>query len=159
MEGKYSAITTNGMTCGLRVDGTAECQGSPQALRGFPGAFDGEYHAVSDEVFRSVDAGTDNGCGVRGDGSVVCWGRGEFTLDGEYEMVSVGVGAACGVRVGGAIECSGSPFVRVGLPGGRFSTVDVGGRFDFLPEYFSAGCVLAARSPAGICCPASWRGS
>ena len=88
-------------------------------------------------AFISVGAGERHTCGVRGDGTVECWGDDEYGQatppDGTFASVSVGYEHACGVRDDGTVECWGSNQRRDGLfvdqatpPDGTFASVSAG---------------------------------
>ena len=62
--------------------------------------------------FESVSAGYDHSCGVRDDGTAVCWGnndRGQADAPGGvFGSVSAGGGHSCGVREDGTAVCWGN---------------------------------------------------
>lgn len=72
-----------------------------------------------------LDVGDGWGCGVHGDGSVVCWG-GEQP-DEVVETVDVGAAHACGVTRDGAVHCWGD--VPSPAPEGAFVQASAGGTF------------------------------
>ena len=88
--------------------------------------------------FALVSAGARHTCGVREDGSVVCWGRldipGLLTPpEGRFSSVSAGVIHTCGVREDGTVACWGSNENHSGdyvgqatPPQGRFASVSAG---------------------------------
>ena len=89
------------------------------------------------ESFASVSAGWQNTCGVRGDGSVACWGRninGETTPpSGEFDSVSAGGSAiarryhTCGLKSDGSVACWGSNSLgQATPPAGEFTSVSAG---------------------------------
>lgn len=125
--------------CGLLEHGTISCwgstgAGSSEVMDGVP---DGDWAAVSvgdhyacatsgtdvtcwgdvpgqdapDEPLAQVRAGELNTCGVRPDGTGVCWGENGWGQLGvpEAEFVDVrpGRGQVCGLRGDGAVECWG----------------------------------------------------
>ena len=63
-------------------------------------------------AFISVGAGYRHTCGVRGDGSVECWGDDRYGQatppEGAFASVSAGYEHTCGVRDDGTVECWGS---------------------------------------------------
>ena len=83
--------------------------------------------------FVQVAAGTTTTCGLRGDGTVVCWGdtTEEIVPDGRFRLLSVG-NFACGVKLEGGVECWGGrdgPSARgvTDAPAaGDFAQIDVG---------------------------------
>ena len=86
---------------------------------------------VSTEVFTSVSAGTLHTCGVKADGSVVCWGSdgyGKSTPpEGKFISVSVGYQHSCGLKSGGSVVCWGGNHDGQATPAeGRFSNISVG---------------------------------
>jgi len=72
------------------------------------------------------------GCGVRADGTLACWGNTGTPPTGTFKSVSVGLGGSspCAVRTNGTIVCwsesSTNPFAP---PPGTFTSVSVGGSF------------------------------
>ena len=78
--------------------------------------------------FVSVSAGSHYTCGVRTDGSIVCWGSGEegraTPPAGEFLSVSAGHYHTCGVREDGSVACWGlNRSGQATPPGGRFLSV------------------------------------
>ena len=61
--------------------------------------------------FRSISAGGLHTCGVRTDGSVLCWGSDEFGQstppEGEFQSISAGGRHTCGIRINGSVRCWG----------------------------------------------------
>ena len=60
--------------------------------------------------YTAVSAGYGHSCGLRADGTVVCWGDDNFwgQLDapaGAFAAVDVGSGHSCGLRTNGTIQC------------------------------------------------------
>ena len=82
-------------------------------------------------VFIEVSSGTTHTCGLKPDGTVVCWGdpRDEITSapPGEFDSISAGAGYTCAVRVEGTIDCWGRSYERMKFPGGKFTSVSAGG--------------------------------
>ena len=82
--------------------------------------------------FDSVSAGSVHTCGLRSDGSVVCWGNDE---DGRatppaatFVSISAGVNHTCGVRSDGSVACWGwDAHGRGTPPAGSFDSVSAGG--------------------------------
>ena len=73
-------------------------------------------------VFEAVSAGGGgeyggHSCGLRSDGSVVCWGNnGDGQVDvpgGVFEAVSAGYWYSCGVETDGGIICWGYGYVVI----------------------------------------------
>lgn len=83
--------------------------------------------------FVSVSAGPVHICGVKADGSVVCWGTnnsGQATPpEGEFASVSAGSWHSCGVKTDGSVSCWGSDSVgQAAPPQGAFASVSAGGQ-------------------------------
>ena len=83
-------------------------------------------------TFSAVSAGVAPSCGVRTDGSVVCWGANHFgqasAPGGLFSAVSAGLAPSCGVRTDGSVVCWGANhFGQASAPGGLFSAVSAGG--------------------------------
>ena len=82
--------------------------------------------------FVSVSAGDSHTCGVKSDGSVVCWGSDEYGQAtpeaGEFSSVSAGPRYTCGVRADGTIACWGEGLFGEATPEAwEFSSVSAGG--------------------------------
>ena len=62
--------------------------------------------------FATISAGGYHSCGLRGDGTVECWGSNDYGQstppDGQFVSVSAGDEHSCGVREDGTVECWGS---------------------------------------------------
>ena len=83
--------------------------------------------------FTQVSAGVWHSCGLRSDGSVVCWGNsndGQATPPGgSFTQVSAGRGHSCGLRSDGSVVCWGnSNDGQATPPGGSFTQVSAGDR-------------------------------
>ena len=81
--------------------------------------------------FTAVTAGHRHSCGLRTDGTIVCWGRnrdGEADPpDGNFTAVSAGSHHSCGLRADGTIVCWGwNRFGETEPPNGIFTAVDSG---------------------------------
>ena len=81
--------------------------------------------------FTAVSAGGEHSCGLRSDGSIVCWGNTDFTQfgrmpepTGSFTAVSAGDRDWCGLRSNGSLVCRGW---SLSAPSGSFTTVSVGG--------------------------------
>jgi hypothetical protein len=77
----------------------------------------GQSAAPADERFIQVAAGVLHSCGLRDNGSVVCWGRGmrnsggydvgqAMPQPGPFQFISAGLGHTCGLA-DGKVECWG----------------------------------------------------
>ena len=82
--------------------------------------------------FVSVSAGSAHTCGVRGDGSVACWGSNEdgqvTPPTGGFASVSAGYYHTCGVGRDGSVACWGlNRHGRATPPAGEFASVSAGG--------------------------------
>ncbi len=105
---KYvDVMVDRGIACGLREDGTIKCR-------------DGVSSPPEHERFVSIDQGYGgDGCGVRDDGYVVCWGafrhwsQGDFLKDKKLKTIVVSTEThrrnqfACGLREDGSVDCWG----------------------------------------------------
>ncbi len=146
--------------CGIRSDGSLECwsplwppgagmpvvaaaaaldPGMPRAVvapeptgRGVPDALAWVLGDLPAGPFGALDAGYTTVCGLRPDGTVVCWGRaeasetcrsdsaGEITCpplpveipEGFFEQIAVGIGYACGLGLDGMATCWEAGSVR-----------------------------------------------
>ena len=81
--------------------------------------------------FTAVSAGGRHSCGLRADGTIVCWGNnGGGRADppeGEFTAVSAGAWHSCGVRTDGTIVCWGDNFHgQFDPPEGEFTAVSAG---------------------------------
>ena len=136
---RFTAISSGGFhTCGLREDGTVLCWGAKQgdqtggrggiSLIGFDQA-----SPPVDETFVSVSSGGFHTCGLRENGSVVCWGVDEEEHsylgigqssppeDARLVFISSGGYHSCGLREDGGAVCWG-PEPSSGPHGGRDAT-------------------------------------
>ena len=82
--------------------------------------------------FTAIDAGYAHTCGLRADGSVVCWGDNQHgqahALDGRFRAVSAGGNHSCGLRSDNTILCWGdNQYGQTGAPTGQFQAVSAGG--------------------------------
>jgi hypothetical protein len=79
------------------------------------------------DAFASVDAGSGFACGVRVDGTLVCWGddtHGQASPPaGTFTSVVAGTFSACGVRTDGSATCWGDLSTA---PDGTFQSVTIG---------------------------------
>ena len=87
----------------------------------------------SDSRFSSVSSGPEHTCGLREDGSAMCWGRIQSTPpEGEtFSAISFGGAHGCGLRENGSVVCWGWNDLGQASPpeGENFSAISGGGRF------------------------------
>ena len=87
--------------------------------------------ATAGLILTSISVGPDHTCGVKPDGSVICWGRNQWGQteppDGTFTSVSAGGGHTCGVRTDGSVACWGSAGeAKATPPSGSFQSVSAG---------------------------------
>ena len=116
--GPFTEITADrGHICGLRPDGTIECWRDDEGGEASPP--EGELFTddpgleTSGGPFTEITATGNHICGLRLDGTVVCWGddqHGEASPpDGElFTEISAGPDHTCGIRPDGTGVCWGS---------------------------------------------------
>ena len=81
--------------------------------------------------FTTVSAGKELSCGLRSDGTVVCWGNNAWgqadAPEGEFSTVSAGYGHSCGLLADETVVCWGANWDgQTDAPDGKFSTVSAG---------------------------------
>lgn len=118
-----------GHTCGIRAPGSLWCWGrnSDGELglgAGSPGQIRTIGRAGDAEDWRDVRIGQQTSCGIRGAGSLFCWGGNDFGEGGhgdtarrdvptrvgdgdDWTVISLDTFHACGVRRGGSLYCWG----------------------------------------------------
>jgi hypothetical protein len=114
-----------------------------------------------------VSVGFSNACGLRPDGSLVCWfadgNPGEPLFSGQFTMVSAGFGAVCGIRTDGTLACSDS-IHDLDLDA-TYSMVDVGTNFacglktDGTANVGISGTFLAVSTSWGYYCVVTMNGA
>ena len=151
--GEFFSVRAGGEhTCGVRTDGTVECWGGKptsgdlaelsRVIQSIGEAFgDGDPTPPPiprpDGIFSSISAGVYHTCGVRADGSILCWGENHFgqadAPGGAFSSVSGGLDHTCGVRIDGTVVCWGSNtnwedknIGQAEPPDGEFSSVSAG---------------------------------
>ena len=117
-EEEFTAVSAGeGISCGLRTDGTVTCwtsrgrwssAGSDRLVR----LYDPMAKMPAGE-FPALSAGVCYSCWLRTDRTVTCWGRNDFgqaeAPAGEFTAVSAGRFHSCGLRTDGTITCWGDP--------------------------------------------------
>ena len=95
---------------------------------------------LSPTAFAAVSGGWKHSCGLRRNGTLVCWGRNVYNgvavpRDGAFAAVSASLYHNCGVRTDGILACWGANYwpgentVQIGQavpPGGAFTAVSAG---------------------------------
>ena len=70
--------------------------------------------------FTEVSAGYDHSCGLRSDGTILCWGNGRNgetePPEGAFTAVSAGDGYTCGIKTDGSVGCWGIWGITFGMP-------------------------------------------
>ena len=129
-------------TCGVRDDGMVECWGddrfgktrTPDQPTPTP---ETTRSGESLGPFASVSAGTIHSCGVRTNGSAICWGSNEDGYGsfigqatppgGPFVSIDSGYYHTCGVRDDGSVECWGGNWQGQATPlGFSFNSVSAG---------------------------------
>ena len=92
--------------------------------------------APNPNAFTTVSAGGFHACGLRGDGSVLCWGdnffRQSLRHQGPFQAISAGGHHTCGLRSDGTVECwghndsEGEHAGQIDAPAGTFTAVSTG---------------------------------
>ena len=82
--------------------------------------------------FTQVSAGGYHTCGLKGDGTVACWGENDYGQStppaGTFTQVSAGYGHTCGVKSDGTVACWGTnDYGQSTPPAGTFTQVSAGG--------------------------------
>ena len=98
--------------CGLRLDGSGLCV----EYSVFPPTNDIDGTPAGERLV-SLQAGLSYACGLRSDGSVLCWGddtAGQFPPEGEGPFSEVAIGSfhTCGLRLDGSVKCWGYDWER-----------------------------------------------
>src|SRR5262245_12068955 len=87
---------------------------------------------VGSEVLVQLSAGYGHTCGVRPDGTLLCWGEngsGQATPPAiTAQQVSAGLLHSCAVKTDGTLACwGGNAYGQASPPGGIFTEVSAGG--------------------------------
>lgn len=126
--GQFTSISVGDVhTCGLRGDGSGTCWWNvdlPRLQRDRPafGSVMVPHDAVAwpeGETFIAISSGSLHTCGLRPDGSVLCWGNtnlGQAPLpEGDiFTAISSGYDYVCGMRSEGTVVCRGQERLNVG---------------------------------------------
>ncbi len=111
-----------------------------------PAPAQGTPHAESGAIFSAISASNRHTCGLRADGTIVCWGGNQgWDYDGskyfeelgqavapagQFSAVSAGRWHSCGLRTDGTITCWGDNSIgQSSAPSGQFVAVSAGGHF------------------------------
>jgi cysteine-rich repeat protein len=117
--GTYKAVAgsielSNSGLCGLRTDGSLRWMSGVAPMPG---------------TFRAVSVGGRHGCALRMDGTVACWGSGDYgetwAPEETFEALALGWDYSCGIATSGAAVCWGT-HAPPGLPGGAFTSLAAG---------------------------------
>ena len=99
-----------------------------------PGPLPGESRPrpPASQRFTQLTAGTNYTCGLRTEGTAVCWGEDRYGQStppgGTLTGLTTGDTHACGLRANGTAVCWGSNFVgEATVPGGTFTQLSAGG--------------------------------
>ena len=108
--GEFVQVAAGGShACAIATDGHAECWEYDGRIENFAPP-EGPFVQLSASGYYYF-APYSITCGLRQDGSIVCWGDDESTrLDvpsGAFVQVSTGLSGSCGLRPNGSIECWG----------------------------------------------------
>ena len=140
LHGPYTTVAMGGgyHVCASRPDGTIHCDGDnalgqldiPDTLVGqAQPTTDGEPPRTTSGT--AISAGSRHSCGIRADGTAVCWGWNEYgQLDapsGTFTTISAAGFHSCGLRADGTVVCWGwNEYGQLDAPSGTFTTVSAG---------------------------------
>ena len=135
-ETNIDAVAAAGLTTGCETDPLRYCPDRPvtraQTATLLASAL-GLVETPAPTAFAAMSVGWEHSCGLRGDGTFVCWGddsRFQCTVpDGTCTAVSAGVWHTCGLKTDDAVVCWGdSKWGQADEPEGSFTSVSSGGR-------------------------------
>jgi len=153
-DGKYRGVTVNQATsCAIAIDsGRIACWGSGADLDcDTPRNYDCGQLSVPEGAFDQISLGLGHGCGIRENGSTVCWGRGlteepcepgaafearydcgqsivPTDVDAPFVRVRAGTVHTCGVTSDYELRCWGwNGSGQTNVPAGLFSQVSSSG--------------------------------
>lgn len=143
-------------TCGVHVDGCAECWGAGEddigpsyEWEGEDRPPDGEYASIHMMRYSEWDFGQQN-CGILADGSPLCFGDNEFgegdLPPGDYVDIGTATYFTVGVTVDGNINWAG--MVDAVPPTGPFTRVEVDD--DYIVLLRRDGSLATYRWPSGL---------
>ena len=105
-EGPFTQVASgNTYGCALRSNGSIHCEGqvSESAMK-----------EVEDERFSTISSKHGDTCGIRTNGTVICWTPEGLTNpiknqpEGQYTSITTGSGFACGIDKNSHLDCWGS---------------------------------------------------
>ena len=124
-------------TLSTRLSGSTDVSEAPTSPLAALAITAGATSAVN--AFQQVSAGGYHTCGLKADGSIVCWGsnvysqysQGKFgpAPPGPYSQVSAGDGHACGLKTDGSVVCWGAIGQHGPVPAGSYRQVSAGNRY------------------------------
>ena len=111
------------VVCVVQTDNTPACWGFPPQVS----------HVPQDEHLSQISMGHLYGCGIRLDGTLVCWGGASNSMaqaqlpTGKFLQLSAGYSHFCGIKTNGTLACWGSNlYDRAEPPPGAFLQVSAG---------------------------------
>ena len=133
----------NGASCRVRNNGN----GTSSVL-----CDDGSATTFETGIFTPIDLGEDSGCGLRGDGSIACWGNdgsGKATPpSGSFRQISVSGLHGCALRIDGTVACwGGNASGSTVPPAGTFKRVSAGGA-----SYGNTNATCGVKSDGMLAC-------
>ena len=128
------ALAAAGITAGCGRDPLRFCPDSPVSraeMATFLARSLGVVDVPASMRFSAVSTGANHSCGLRGDGSIHCWGSNPFgqadSPAGQFRALSAGANHSCGLRGDGSIHCWGSNALgQANAPPGRFAALAAG---------------------------------